>query len=86
MAARKSKGVGDTAVAESQRLNVHISPEAHRRLGIHSVMSGETPGRIVERLITEHLRSWRVEATPANNIDRSGFGDSISLASLPASL
>jgi hypothetical protein len=81
-----SKGALDAAAAESQRLNVHISPEAHRRLGIHSVMSGETPGRIVEKLITEHLRSWRVQATPAVSIDRSGSGDSITLGSLPAAL
>lgn len=87
MAARKRKGVEDAAAAESQRLNVHISPDAHRRLGIHCVMSGTTPGKLVERLINEHLRDWKVQANSSARViteDRPEPADSVSLAMVSA--
>jgi hypothetical protein len=86
MAARKTKSVADAVTAESQRLNVHISPDAHRRLGIHAIMAGVTPGKLVERLITEHLREWRVQANPAAITDRPERAESVSPVNMPAGL
>ena len=84
MAAKKSKGVIDAAAQESTRLNVHLSREAHRRLSVHALMGGETPGKIVERLINTHLREWRIQANPSVSMDRPAHVESISLESLPA--
>lgn len=87
MAAKKSKGVEDAGASESQRLNVRISPDALRRLGIHCVMSGTTPGKLVEKLINEHLRDWKVQANSSARViteDRPQPADSVSLASAAA--
>jgi hypothetical protein len=59
MRATRHRGVTDV---RAQRLNVRLSTEAHRRLGVHCVMTGLTPGRLLERLICDHLRDWRVQA------------------------
>jgi hypothetical protein len=48
--------------APAQRLNVRLSIDAYRCLGVHAIMAGVTPGRLVERLIEEHLREWSVQA------------------------
>ena len=82
----KTRSVVNAAAAESQRLNVHISPDAHRRLGIHAIMAGMTPGKLVERLINEHLREWRVQANPAAISDRSERADQASPVNIPAGL
>ena len=87
MAAKRAKGVIDATASESKRLNVHISPDALRRLGIHCVMSGLTPGKLVERLINEHLRDWKVQANASARViteDRPETIDSVSLASATA--
>jgi hypothetical protein len=66
----RRQGISD---ATAQRLNVRLSTDAHRRLGVHCVMTGLTPGRLLERLICEHLRDWRVQANrsaPAATEDR----------------
>jgi hypothetical protein len=84
MAAKKSKGVADV---ESQRLNVRISPDAYRRLGVHAIMAGLTPGKLVESLITTHCREWKVQANrsaPVITGDRPEGVDSVSLATASA--
>lgn len=84
MAAKKSKSVDDAGTTESQRLNVRIGPDALRRLGIHCVMSGTTPGKMVEKLINDHLRDWKVQANASARViteDRPETIDSVSLAS-----
>jgi hypothetical protein len=70
MAARKGKGVSDAAAPDHQRLNVRLSPEAYRRLGVHAIYAGMTPGKLVERLITEHLREYRVQVNSPAGSDR----------------
>lgn len=62
MAAKQRRGAAAAESPESQRLNVRISPDAYRRLGIHAIMAGMTPGRMVEQLITTHCREWKVQA------------------------
>jgi hypothetical protein len=47
--------------AEVQRLNVFIDPDAHKRLMVHSVYEGLSPGLFVERLINEHCKTWKVQ-------------------------
>jgi hypothetical protein len=63
----RRKGANDGG---AYRLNIRVSQEAARRLGIHAVMTGITPGRLVEQLISEHLKSWRVQAVAAQ-VNRS---------------
>jgi hypothetical protein len=59
MRATRRRSVTD---APAQRLNVRLSTDAHRRLTIHAVMEGTTPGRLLERLISDHLRDWAVRS------------------------
>jgi hypothetical protein len=63
MATKQRRGVTD---AESTRVNIRLSVAAHQRLSVHALMAGMTPGRLVERLIEEHLKSWRVQSVQAN--------------------
>src|SRR5262245_27998666 len=84
MAATKRRGVAD---AESQRLNIRISPDAYRRLAVHALMGGTTPGRLVEDLINAHCREWRVQANrsvPVMGEDRLVADDAVSLGSVAA--
>ena len=62
MAATRRKSAADATTPESQRLNIRISPEAYRRLGVHAIMAGMTPGRLVEQLINTHCREWKVQS------------------------
>jgi hypothetical protein len=68
MPAPKRRGVAD---AESQRLNIRISPDAYRRLGVHAIMAGMTPGRLVESLIDTHLREWAVRSNRSASVASS---------------
>ncbi len=89
MAAKTRRGVIDAQEAANTRLNVRISPEAHRRLGIHSVMTGMAPGKLVEKLIEEHLREFRVQAIrgdQARSSDRLESAAHVSQVSLPVGL
>lgn len=89
MAQNRRRGVGDAAAADHQRLNVRLSPDAYRRLGVHAIMAGMTPGKLVERLINEHLREWKVQANRAASVaieDRPESAASVSLANIPAAL
>lgn len=70
MAQKRNKGVTDAVSRETQRLNVRLAPEDYRRLGVHAVMTGVTPGTLVGRLIREHLREFRVQQNPAGGSDR----------------
>lgn len=86
MAAKRSKGVVDAAASDHQRLNVRLSPEAYRRLGVHALYAGVTPGRLVERLITEHLREYRVQVNSPAGIDRLAPVESASPVGLSAAV
>lgn len=65
MAAKPRKSSDD---AESQRLNCRISPDAYRRLGVHAVMKGISPGTLIEKLIDEHLKEYRVQAVRSASV------------------
>jgi len=67
MATKKKAGVGDAA---AQRLNIRLSVEGVRRLGVHALMSGRKPGQIVDELIREHLREWALPATLSDRATR----------------
>jgi hypothetical protein len=60
--AKNHRGVAD---AENQRVNLRLSVEATRRLAVHALMAGTTPGKLVEQLISDHLKSWRVQSVQA---------------------
>jgi hypothetical protein len=84
MAAKKRQGVADV---ESQRLNVRITPDAYRRLGVHAIMAGVTPGRLVEQLINSHCREWKVQANraaPVTTEDRPEIDVHVSQAEVAA--
>jgi hypothetical protein len=70
MAAAKRKGVPDAVASSAQRLNVRLAPEDYKRLGVHAVMMGVSPGTLVGRLIREHLREYRVQVNPPAGSDR----------------
>ena len=50
-----------TPAPPSTRLNVRLNAEAARRLHVHALMAGMTPGQLIERLINDHCREWRVQ-------------------------
>jgi hypothetical protein len=70
MPAPRRRSVTGASDASAHRLNVRISEEASRRLAVHALMAGTTPGRLVEQLISDHLKSWRVQAVAAQ-VNRS---------------
>lgn len=61
MAQAKRKSVSDAEAADRQRLNIRLTPEDYRRLGVHALYMGVTPGALVGKLIREHLREFRVQ-------------------------
>ena len=63
MASKIRRGVAD---AKTQRVNIRLTTDAYRRLGVHSLMTGVAPGKLVESLIEQHLRDFRVQAVQAN--------------------
>jgi len=85
--AKNHRGVAD---AENQRVNLRLSVEATRRLAVHALMAGTTPGKLVEQLISDHLKSWRVQAVQANRSvpttgdDRLDLTASVNLADATA--
>jgi hypothetical protein len=84
MATKQRRGAAD---AETQRLNVRISPDAYRRLNVHAIMAGVNPGTLVETLIDTHLREWRVQANRAAQAtpdDRLDLTASVSHAEIAA--
>lgn len=70
MAAKRSKGVVDAAASDHTRVNLRLTTEAYRRLNVHAIYAGMTPGRLVERLITEHCRDIRVQVLSGSHNDR----------------
>jgi hypothetical protein len=73
--------------AEVQRLNIFINPDAHRRLMVHSVMSGLSPGLFIEKLIFDHCRTWKVQVNPhgkSKEEDRPNSADDVSQAEITA--
>jgi hypothetical protein len=73
--------------AQVQRLNVFIDPDAHERLMVHSVKAKLSPGLLVERLINEHCKDWRVQANGPNRSkgeDRPSDSGDVTLAGTPA--
>jgi hypothetical protein len=86
MASRRRQSVTD---AEPQRLNIRISPDSYRRLGVHAVMAGMSPGRLVEHLINTHCREWKVQANRTALVtpdDRQEADASVTPATHPAGL
>lgn len=45
---------------ETVKSTIILSVEAAQRLGIHATMAGEDRSAIVDRLIREHLKGWKV--------------------------
>lgn len=65
--ATKRRGVEAGA---TKKLGSSVSIEAHRQLEIHSLMSGEDHGTILNRLILEGLKEWHVRANPTRSEGR----------------
>jgi hypothetical protein len=89
MAAKQRKSASDATDNASQRLNIRVSAEAYRRLGVHAVMSGMTPGRLVENLINAHCREFRVQVirgAQATSDDRLDVSAGVSTINIPANL
>jgi len=59
MITRKRQSVSDTP---SQRLNIKISQAAHERLLVHAIKKRVSPGKLVESMIDQCLREFRVQA------------------------
>ncbi len=70
MKAKRRMNVDDASKRATQRINAVIDAGAYQRLLLHAMMSRETPGAILTRLIDENLRAWRVQANPVRNNDR----------------
>jgi hypothetical protein len=64
-----------TPAATPTRLNVRLGAEAAKRLHLHALMADMTPGQLIERLITEHCREWRVQRNGADRAKPDGPGD-----------
>ena len=72
------------ADAEVQRLNVFINPDAHKRLMVHSVMKGLSPGLFIEQLINDHCREWRVQANGPSRAKTDDRAESTAGVNSPA--
>jgi hypothetical protein len=46
----------------TQRLNVRVSPRSYERLLIHAIKLKRSPGELMDFLIREHLKRWKVQA------------------------
>lgn len=68
--------------AEPRRVNVHLDALAHQRLGVHALMTRESPGAILSRLVNEHLREWHVRANPRHSSDRPESADLVNIPAL----
>jgi len=55
------------------KIGLVISSEASRRLAVYATMEGLDRSEVIERLIVEHLRKYRVQCLDA---DRAADGDS----------
>jgi hypothetical protein len=69
MASKIRRSVAD---AKTQRVNIRLAVEAYRRLGVHSLMTGQTPGRLIEALIDQHLRDFRVQTVRSASVPSEG--------------
>jgi hypothetical protein len=81
-AVKPRRGVDD---ARMQRVNLRLTTECYRRLAVHALMSGMTPGRLVEDLVNRHLREFRVQTVRAGSVateDRRDPADDVSRESL----
>jgi hypothetical protein len=84
MASKIRRGVAD---AKTQRVNIRLTTDAYRRLGVHSLMTGVAPGKLVESLIEQHLRDFRVQSVRSANghsPDSASQGDGVNLAEASA--
>lgn len=87
MPRQRRRGASDAASILTQRLNVRISPAAYQRLMVHCVMRGKSSGELLDALIEDHCREWKVQlnttgkgntASQVTPDDRLDLGDSIS--------
>jgi predicted DNA-binding protein len=88
MKAKRRTGVNDANAQEKRRVNVRLAPETYQRLGVHSVMSGKTPGEILDELVNKYCRDWKVSANVVARpvlIDSAIEGHSVDLSAAQAS-
>jgi hypothetical protein len=69
MPSKNRRGVAD---AKTQRVNIRLTTDAYRRLGVHSLMTGVAPGKLVEALIDQHLRDFRVQTVRSASVPSDG--------------
>ena len=69
MASKIRRGGAD---AKTQRVKIRLTTDAYRRLGVHSLMTGVAPGKLVESLIEQHLRDFRVQAVRSASVPSDG--------------
>jgi hypothetical protein len=62
MKAKQRPRVVDTSKPLTQRVNLQLSVDAYKRLGIYCTMEGTSPGETVTGLINEFLRAWNMPA------------------------
>jgi hypothetical protein len=86
MAQKRPKGVGDAGTQKPQRLNIRLTPEQYKRLGVHAIYMRLTPGELVGQLIDENLRAWKVQVNSVASSDRPAPAVESSPAILPATL
>ncbi len=75
MRTTKRPGVVNAQDAETrltQRLNVRVTPSAYERLLIHAIKAKRNPGELIDSLITQHLRAWKVQE---NSVTRGKTND-----------
>jgi hypothetical protein len=74
----KRRSVGDTS---GLRLNVNVSLSASQRLHVHCVMWRLSPGQVIEALIEQHLKDFRVQQINSGSVkteDRSESSEGVS--------
>lgn len=59
---RRATTTPKTPKEKSQRLNVHVEPDAYKRLMVHCLMSGVQPGQMVTGWIDSHCKEWKLPA------------------------
>jgi hypothetical protein len=73
MATKAKKGGGDVV---TRRLNIRLTDEALKRLGVHALMNNRKPGQIVSELICDHLREWAIPADLSHHAARKASASS----------
>jgi len=75
MATTRRRAAND---APRQRINARIDAESHKRLHVHALMLGLEPGRLLDQLIANGCKSWRIQQVgpgPVVSKDRPEVGE-----------